>query len=188
MKIFEEDHYFHAPFFIFIKGITHLSNEEILKLLGFEEFQLVHPDPEEMPEAQYVYLTRDQNWVHIMDNWYYSLWHSKSFQNTITQLALDYEIFDCSVGDIDHSFSFNYYKEGKLSRRYVVTDPNFEGGEVSEDIGIPLASEEECLKITGDQLRVLSLATSLGIKIAHHQMTIECYDILKPQYSWATRQ
>lgn len=175
--------FFHSPYFIFIKGIAHFNDEEVLRLLDFQEFQQVEKGEEDfMKEEHYVHLTRDENWVHIMDNWFYTLWHAQEFRGTIHRLGKMYDIFDCSVGECDDSFHFTYCKDGQVVRRYIVADPDFNGGEVIEDMGTPIPSEEKYLKMSQQQTKVISIARSIGIEVKHDLMDIKCYEILKPQY------
>jgi hypothetical protein len=112
----------------------------------------------------------------LADNWHYMLWHKESTRNSIEGLATEFDVFTCSVGDSDDSFDFVYYREGKLLRRYVVTDPDYNGGSVAEDIGESLPTESDILADSSDQLAmVLSLAKSIGIKTDYREDELRVY-------------
>ncbi|MCP4359372.1 MAG: hypothetical protein GY796_15265 [Chloroflexi bacterium] len=112
----------------------------------------------------------------LADNWYYSLWHNPSTRPTIEQLAASFDVFACSVGDCDDSFDFVYYQNAQLVRKYVVTDPHFRGGSVTEDVGKPFPAESDILANTSNQLTmVLKLASSLGIKTDYKDHDLRIY-------------
>ncbi|WP_375560378.1 hypothetical protein ACE193_22180 [Bernardetia sp. OM2101] len=94
---------FDSPFLIFIKGVNHLSDKQVLQLLGLNTFKII--DSLEDREKS-LYITRSTNWIHIMDNWLYDLWHSTPFKNSVDKLGKEYDIFYCSVGDCDNSFDW----------------------------------------------------------------------------------
>ncbi|WP_338765591.1 hypothetical protein WAF17_01965 [Bernardetia sp. ABR2-2B] len=159
---------FHSPFLIFIKGLNHLPDIEILQLL---ELQNVETRDFEKETECYLRITRDKEWVHIMDNWFYGLWHSKSFKNRVDKLGEKYDIFYCSVGDCDNSFDFTYYKNGLIQRKYVVSDD----GKMIESKGKPLPFEEDNLKESDELDKVISIAKSIGIETNHKLEDIACY-------------
>ena len=163
---------FHSPFFIFIKGLNHLSDEQILEFLEFDNCKIRNIEDD---IKQSLFITRDKEWVHIMDNWWYNLWHSDSFRKKIDKLGEKYDLFYCSMGDCDYSFDVTYYKNGLLRRKYIVDDPDFKGGELIENIGKPLPFEEENLKNIGQGSKIISIAKSIGIETNHKLEEISCY-------------
>lgn len=137
--MFLYDKHFFAPYFIFIKIGENIDYNEVLNRLGLRnveeiEFKPTHQNPKE------VYVTRCKNWVHVMDNWFYDLYHSNLF-STITQLNTEgYDIYRCSIGDSDNSYAFSWYRKGVLVREFTYDDMK---GRVIRDIGPPLEGEKE---------------------------------------------
>jgi 5S rRNA maturation endonuclease (ribonuclease M5) len=63
-----------------------------------------------------------------------------------------------------------------LVRKYVVTDPDFRGGKVAENIGEPLAGEAAAFENKDDELKiVLAVAESLGIKTNYSEREVRLY-------------
>src|SRR5687768_2423805 len=97
----------HAPFFIFIEGGQRYSDKQLLELLDLRGYQ-----PCEAPSihSRSLAITEDARWTHIADDWFYTLWHSRTIRARIAELGQTHEIFTCSVGDSDHSFNFEYFQ------------------------------------------------------------------------------
>ncbi|WP_338790963.1 hypothetical protein [Bernardetia sp. MNP-M8] len=167
---------FHSPFFIFIKGLNHLSDIEILKLLELKNIE--KRDFEKETEC-YLRITRDKEWVHIMDNWYYNLWKCTGITEILKQLGKKYDLLHASWGDSDYSFDFVYYKNGKLRRKYEAIELDGTSSETTVfEEGIPL--EEENI-IKREQLsNIIRIAKSIGIEINHKLGNIVCYQYEEP--------
>ncbi|GAB5532510.1 MAG: hypothetical protein Roseis3KO_42870 [Roseivirga sp.] len=109
-----------------------------------------------------------------MDDPMYSLWFDKEIRDRLKALSQEFDIFSCSVGDIDASYDFRYYQKGKITREFVVEDPKMNGGKIVTDSGSPLPGEKVIKK---DQLeKVLHIARSLGITVKHNLSDIRCYE------------
>ncbi len=176
-----------APYFIFIKGINEKNDAEVLELLELGEGKLLNPDVtidiKQVDEESSAYLFRNENWIHIIDSWYYSLWHSQMLSDRIEELGKKLEIFTCSFGDVDESFDFRYFKGGKKVREYIVDSPNWNNQVVRVDFGEPLQAEliilnkrDEVSK--DDEIRnILQIAESLGIQLPKSAEGIKCYQL-----------
>ncbi|MGY8769890.1 MAG: hypothetical protein ACKVH8_15845 [Pirellulales bacterium] len=124
----------------------------------------------------YTVLADDGEWTMLADSWHYTLWHRNSTRIAIEELATMYDVFTCSVGDSDESFDFLYYENEILIRKFVVEDPNYNGGSVTENYGSPLPRESEILASNSDQLKmVLKIARSLGIKTDYTEDELRIY-------------
>jgi hypothetical protein len=167
----------HSPYFIFVRASGRLSDEDLLKLLGLGD--CVSCPLRVDWSTPHLYLTEDDTWIHIADDWRYSLWHKGRNQlvDELHKSIPDTPIFACSVGDSDWSFSFAYYSSDRLLRRHVVEDPHYDRGRriVVEDFGQPFPSEMALSDIDDEQDYVLSLAASLGVKLNHQPGSIRCY-------------
>lgn len=166
-----------SPFYIFIKGLQDKSAIEILELLGLGACDLVVGMVEDLHDDACIYIYNDKNWIHLMDNWFYSNWHSTSLHDRINVLGQTLEIFTCSVGDTDLSFNFKYYKDGVKRREYIVTSPNDNDEIISLNFGQPLAGEKEGLKQEDQLKRVTYIAKSLGIKFPKTMYDLRCYQL-----------
>ena len=138
---------FHSPFSIFIRpGV-----EEYGKILDKRELNHWNTlDQTEFDSAlessnRHFYTTWIDGWLHIMDDWMYTLWLDKELTHKMLNLSKEFDVFTCSVGDIDHSFAFHFMKKGEYIREFVVEDPEFNGGEVRRNIGVRLAGERRRL-------------------------------------------
>jgi hypothetical protein len=162
----------HAPYFIFIDGGTAYSDEQVMTLLGIEGFS--PSSCLEFPN-HFLHITDDGRWLHVVDDWLYTQWHSKTIRDRIAKLASKHDIFTCSVGDADYSFDFDFYRYGSLVRRYVVEDPNYNGGSVTKDFGDPLPGEAAAFENPDLVSRVLDVARSVGVDIDHRPEHIRSF-------------
>ena len=163
---------FFSPFYMFIKDNHQLEDEELLEQLGLTNYQLLQDATE---SRKCLYITEDNNWKHLMDDWSYTLWHNKDIRNRLRELSQRFDVFYCSIGDYDESFDFVYCQQGMEKRKYVVEDPFYNGGEVTENIGQALKAEEIALEEEEAVDKVLCLAVSLGVNIHHNLETTRCY-------------
>ncbi|MCE7992995.1 MAG: hypothetical protein HEP71_13485 [Roseivirga sp.] len=167
---------FYSPFYIFIKGASSLSDHEILARLGLKNFSQIQNKsikPLGSPGKCHLYIAEDNHWKQLMDDWQYSLWFDPEIRDRLKVLSKQFDIFSCSVGDIDSSYDFRYYQKGEVIREYVMEDPKMNGGEVVTNLGTPLAGEKAIKK---DPLeKVLHIASLLGIDVQHSSSKIRCY-------------
>jgi hypothetical protein len=171
----------HAPYFIFIDGGTVYSDEEAMELLGIEGFAA----SARLECSNHVlHITDDGRWLHVVDDWFYTQWHSRTIRDRIAKLATRHDIFTCSVGDTDHSFDFEYFMGGVLVRRYVVEDRNRDGGVVTEDFGSPLPGEAAAFEHSDEVSRVLEVARSVGVVIDHRPERIRSFSKPYRGLSW----
>jgi hypothetical protein len=151
----------HAPYFSFLR-CRRYTDAELLSRFGLPGYRLARATTR---LSRYAVLGDDGEWTMIADDWFYTLWHMSSTRPEIEVLAGECDVFACSVGDCDRSFDFVYYRDGRLVRKYVVADPHFQGGVVTEDFGDRLPGEAAAFT-ESDEVRIaLGIAASLGIKI-----------------------
>ena len=168
----------HSPFFIFMRTGGQMRDEELLKLLGLDDFSTA---TSEIGQLQpHLFITQDEHWTHLADDWCYSLWCKGGYQlvQKLHEQIPDIPIFACSVGEADWAFDFAYYDSGKLLRRYVVEDTGYsiKTRRVVEDFGTPLPKETPLSGVgNDDQVYVLGLASGLGVNLIHDSNRIRCY-------------
>ncbi len=162
----------HSPFFIFIRCARTYSDNKLLRMLGLKGYT-----PEEFRSLgqTIVLITEDENWVHIADDWSYTLYYMSKLRDAIDRIAEKHEVYTCSVGDTDSSYDFTYHCDGKLVRKYVVEDPHYRGGEVKEDFGIPIPGEAKAMQLECEWTRVMTIAASLGIDLWHQRDRVRIY-------------
>ncbi|MFK7979869.1 MAG: hypothetical protein AB8G86_07805 [Saprospiraceae bacterium] len=172
---------FFAPYYIFIKKGNKLKEREFFERLELFDYNLTSDDWKSDDKIlldgkkRYLFLTESENWTHLMDDWMYTLWHDTNFKSNVTKLSKYFDIYCCSVGDVDESFDFKYFESGRLKREYIVEDPKFRGGEITKNFGIPFIGEEIALNKKEPLDKVLSIAKLVGINIEHQLDKIKCY-------------
>lgn len=113
-----------------------------MKALGLQDYQKMFPP---LPSyGCHVVFANDAEWTHIAD--VYTLWHSPKPAEFIEEYSKSYDVFRCSIGDIDESFEFEYYQSGNLVRKFVFDHDVFKNTQtVTEDKGAKLLGEPENL-------------------------------------------
>jgi hypothetical protein len=166
----------HTPYFIFVRCAGRYSDADLLQQLGLAAYR--RTKSARLLE-HYAIFADDGQWTMIADDWYYTLWHMPSTRPALEELGRSCDVFAGSVGECDHSFDFVYYQNSRLVRRYVVDDPDFRGGIIVENTGVPLPGEAAAFK-EADELRiVLGIAASLGIRTDYTEKDVRVYAPLK---------
>ncbi len=134
----------HTPFMIYIRSYNTLSDQDFMKLFGLQDYHKVSPPLSSV--GSHVVFANDSEWTHIADDVRYTLWHSPKTAEAIAELSASYDVFRNSIGDIDDSFEFEYYQDGKLVRKFIFEHNVFKGTEiVTEDTGTKLLGEPETI-------------------------------------------
>ena len=155
----------HSPFFIFIQAVGMYSDLELLHHLDISR---VARDFAPSDTAKSVFVTQDPAWIHVADDWSYTLWHAPNTQAAIADLSIRHAIFTCCVGDIDLSYNFAYYRNAQLVRHCVVDSTLYGARSVVTNEGISLPCEAEAMRAHEGLDIVLSIAQFLGITIHHN--------------------
>jgi hypothetical protein len=163
----------HCPHFIYFRGGTKLSDEQILAHFELSSYFRAKSYSE---FATYAVIANSGDWTVLADDWLYTLWHQPSKRTAIETLAEERDLFAWSVGDCDRSFDFYLYRCGQLVRKHVVESPRFTDQIVTADFGERLPSETELLASNLDISIKLDLLTrSLGIDTAVSQDSLRVY-------------
>ncbi len=137
---FQNGDYLHTPFMLFVRSFNTLSDEEILILFGLRDYQKMSPPLPFL--GWHVVFANDNEWVHIADDFRYTLWQSPKTAKVVEELSRSYDVFRCSVGDIDDLFEFEYYQNGNLIRKLTFEHNVFEKTQIiTVDIGQRLTGE-----------------------------------------------
>ena len=166
----------HSGHFVCIRDHQRIGDVEILDRLGISEYQRL---TDKKPNGPYVVLFDAGTWTVIADSWYYNLWHSPQTRLAIDALARAYDLYVCSVGDCDLSYSIEYHENGTLRRKHVVDAPGLNDQIVTADFGEPLHAEVGIWKRDiDDYFRIQLLGESLGIPliVSDSQLRIYCID------------
>jgi len=132
-----------SPYLVFIKD-TQMSDEKVLESLGLVGYVRIRSkrSSSELLHLGYIGIGRDSQWTHIADNYGYTHWHSKSFQDAVVALAPKHDLFTFSVGEPEMSFDLTLYLSGQLVRRFVWEDRDHTGGRLQDEFGPPLQGED----------------------------------------------
>jgi len=156
--------FLHTPFMIYVRSYNKLSDDDFMKVLGLRDYQKMSPP---LPSiCWHVVFANDSEWTHIADDFRYTLWHSPKTAEVIERYSKSYDIFRCSIGDIDESFEFEYYQNGNLIRKLVFEHDVFKNTKtVIVDIGTKLPGEPENLSdlIVSSEKMFPTIIQSLGI-------------------------
>jgi hypothetical protein len=156
----------HTPFMIYIRSYNSISDQDFLNLFRLQGY---HKSSPPLPGLHWhVVFANDSEWTHIADDFRYTLWHSPQTTDVITELSQHYDVFRCSIGDIDDSFEFAYYRDGDLIRKFVFEHNVFKGTKiVTEDIGAKLLGEPETFEnlksVASDMQFFPTITQALGI-------------------------
>ena len=167
--------YLHAPFFIFFGREPQLTDEQILAHFALATHQRRDPLP---PSCTYAVIADLGDWTMLADDWLYQLWHLPTTRPAIESLGKGRPVFAWSIGDIDDSFEFSLYQDGKLTRHYSVDHNQV----VNIDVGERLLYETELLASDlGLDTKMWRLTENAGIDIAVKLDRIRIYS--KPYQS-----
>lgn len=171
------------PLQFFIKANGKLSDTEILGMLnlkGYEEVEF-----QEHAEHQFrIYISRFGEWIHVMDNMDYHLYHCLKgdlfYRNIdrINQIGRKYDLFFFSVGDSTNDLEFYYYQDKVLKRKFIYNENLEETVDKFETFGEPLEGEEQPEEMGRHIDYAHALTKSIGIHIEHNPEKIKMYSNL----------
>ncbi len=162
----------HSPYFTFIKDAGRIGDTKLLRILEIDDYK---PTEDINDSHHHLYIVRDGEWTHIVDDWSYTLWHSQLFLINIRKLASNYDVFSFMVGDSDFSFEIEYHRGGRLERHYVFDQPQFGNGEVRDDIGKKFEIESEIKLGEEPQNYLWRIANTLKISSNYSQKEISIF-------------
>jgi hypothetical protein len=156
-----------SPHFVFLAD-TALDDRALLGL-----FRLDHYVPTATADlgVDYLGISRDEAWTHIVDNFGYTHWHSKVFSTQFDSLSCRMDIFYFMMGDSDMSFELSLYRRGSLVRHVRWDDPHYTGGHLAAESGTPLQLEDSISRGHDPYDGLMQVAAGLGIQTdysTHH--------------------
>lgn len=175
---------------IFIRGLSNMNDSELMNLFGIAKTELLTNDNNldffnyDRPK---VYLTENNDWKHIMDNWSYSLQHRifslsrNKNEDVISKLGEEFEIMEAFVSDVDDCFGFRYYSEGILERSYSIQPlkGSYSKNFVAIDYGNKRKMELEVLKRKGIFNKLKGIYNIYNIKFEQKIENIRCLKIME---------
>src|SRR5262245_20456458 len=111
-----------SPHFIFVRCAGLHSDLELLGDLGASGYRLLDADAREPRNSTMVFITEDQEWTHIADDYWYRLWHLPHLKSAVELLGERYDVFHCRIADADDSHEFTYYRALRLRGRPIARD------------------------------------------------------------------
>lgn len=165
-----------SPYYIFIKDESELSFLNLLRKYNIDYKLNIGEANPRLNQFEFYILPSDE-WIVIMDNWWYSLYHLNKQYQFIDELGDDYEMFQFVVGDSDYSYEFKYHRKGKLVRHYEVSNSSYKKRELKTEIdyGQKLKGEAEYLNEEGEYEKVLNIAYKQGVKLHEDPTRIKSY-------------
>lgn len=170
------------PNSIFIQKRLGASKRYFLNQLGLDKFELITDKDEianadDIYEKRYILVTEDEKWVHIIDNWFYTLYFNPSIKNRMKILSMDHNIFNYYMGDVDDVFSFTYYKKGNIVRDYEVDIRGHTEYFIKTNFGIPFPVEKIALAKEKVYDRLKSITKYLGIDTNYRKEKMSVYGV-----------
>src|SRR5688572_9450941 len=168
--------FLHTPFMIYIRSYNTLSDENFMTLFGLRDYQKTFPP---LPSiGWHVVFENDTEWTHIADDYRYTLWHSPRTTAAIEELSRSYDVFRCSIGDIDESFEFEYLRNGNRIRKFIFEHDVFKKTQiVTVDKGQRLQGEPaelDDLKSSAEKM-FPTITQALGIVSVTHPLQNRFY-------------
>ena len=176
----------HAPYFIFLRGAPMPTND-VLDLLwpprrsswqgvlggrGCKRLPLPCAAP---PHGVHVYVGTLAGWYLIADDWSYSLWHREDRQELLNKLAAQWELFALLRPDVDESYEFVHYIQGRRVRERRVESPRYTDRVVTLDFGTPFPCEgADLYEQDGDEI-VWTVAGAVGVPRVHNRRALRRY-------------
>jgi hypothetical protein len=164
----------HVPYYIFLKCAGRCADADLLGRFGLANYRRVAAANSQQLRRHATFADAPP-WTLLADDWYYTLWHSPTTRPALEELAEECDVFACSIGDCDRSFDFIYYKDRRLIRKYVVSDPHFRGRELVQNVGYPLPGESAALQHQDEAQVVQQIANNLGIRTRYAPSELRHY-------------
>ena len=149
---------------IYIRAATVLTDEQILEMFECDDYQRATLPVKQ--SSKHIVIGNDSEWIHIADDFGYTLWHNPNTQKAIVKLSKSYDIFQNWIGDIDDSFAFSYFESGKCVRAFEYQHDPFKNTKViTTDSGKKLSAEPNSFdELMSSAFKMLPGVTrSLGI-------------------------
>lgn len=142
--------FLHTPFMLYIRSRNELSDKDFLKLFGLHDYHKTFPPLPNL--GSHVVFANDTEWTHIADNYGYMLWHNPKTAEAIEELSKCYDVFGNFIGELDDSFRFEYYQNGKLVRKFVFEHDVFKGRQ--------MVTIDEGNRLIGEPVELINLKAS----------------------------
>lgn len=168
----------HAPYFVFFRSPIPTCDRELLDSLGLREHK---PQDIENPGAvkhrPYSIVGNTKDWTVISDDWSYNIWHSENRDKIVTKFAsgFEYEVFSYRVPDVDDTFEFHYWQEGRLIRSYSLFQKNLSHPPSLTESGSPFSFETETLCNGSATKQIQLIAKNLGFDVSEAKGSFRCY-------------
>ncbi|XAM01538.1 hypothetical protein OT109_09100 [Phycisphaeraceae bacterium D3-23] len=161
-----------TPCCFFLKTRGELTETALLSELGLTDFK------SEQNRAQfdeYIVLADDGEWIHLSDDWFYTLWHDTTMLRRFRAMGRRYDLFAFSIGDTDCSFDLEYWALGDIQRRFVWDESVSETGKVTCDVGQAFPKEQQIIHGKEPKDALWDIASSLGIQTDYESLEMLVY-------------
>jgi len=162
----------HSGHFVFLRCAGRLSDVEVLNVLGLQGWVAV--EEKEAASRGAVKITEDAAWIHVVDDFLYTMWNQPDFDELLRLASLAVDVFSCWAGDSDRSYGFALCRGGEVVRRRVVDATDWLRY-TTTNVGKRLPGEIPWFDWR-DGLRIgLGLARRLGIDTDHSTRSLRGY-------------
>jgi hypothetical protein len=178
MLISFQNNHFSSGFFFFLRTQGKWSDEQVMDLLelkGYSRIPNALGDKPYEDGKRYLFLTDDEEWTHLMDDWYYTHRNEGGFFDRLRLLSQQVDILTFSVGDVDESFQLFYFRKGIEERALEVTESGQGELQVLRDEGVPFPDEPIPQRGTDPLPNLFKVAASLGISQLPNPHHIRAY-------------
>ena len=155
----------HAPFIIFFRSAELTTDDEVLdrlQLRGYRGTEL----HEQVTGEPWVIIGELNDYTIVADDWSYTLWHAERIGGVVTEFALNTsELFCYRLPDVDHTFDFDHFRNGKLERSYHLDPDGWTNPPILTTTGTPLPFETEDLAAEDSMDRPRKVASRLGFDL-----------------------
>jgi hypothetical protein len=160
-----------SPHYVFLSD-TSLADLAVLGLFGLQHYV---PTKFSRQRSDYIGISSDGRWIHLIDNYGYTHLHSPDFRSRFHSLAQAMDVFSFSIGDIDMSFDIQFYRDRHLARYFRWDDPRIDGGHLGAESGSPLSFEDTIPRGSDPYDGLLRVAAGLGVQTDYSTHSIRLY-------------
>jgi hypothetical protein len=159
------------PYWIALRPSGQYSDAVLLDIFGLTGYRQSSSRPHLEP---CVVLANCGEWALIADGLAYILSNRLSTRPAVEALGRQCEVFECYLADCIDEFEFAYYRDGRLIRRYSVTEGQ-DGPVLLADVGDVLPGEVDAATQPYRPETRLAVAAALGIKTTFTEQDVRCY-------------
>lgn len=168
--------YYHSPYFTIFENTTIV---DLIQKINVSKIIRIVDDESEV-NFKYkgcFYMMPVHSNVILLDDLSYQLYHLNEDTKILDLLCEEYICLQCMTGDIDFTFEFKYYSDGKLIRTFKFFEEPFgkEYGKVTVDYGDLLNNPSPSKDFKDIDKTIIDLVYDLGHEFLKDQSNLRNY-------------